>query len=68
LVVIRIRQILGGFALLCQSSPDHVTNISALYTVKKFIVFPAPGQDVTIVTKLFLAGNNLIIPGLGVFG
>jgi hypothetical protein len=37
------------------------------YTVKRVIVFFVPGRDVTI-TKLSLAGNNLIIPGQGEFG
>ncbi len=34
----------------------------ATYTVKKFSDFPLPSRDVT---KLSMAGNNLIIPAKG---
>jgi hypothetical protein len=41
-----------------------------IYTVKKVSDFPVPSQDATnqTLTKLSLAGSNLIIPGQGEFG
>jgi hypothetical protein len=51
----------GSFTAIGMFKPHMNT-----YTVKKVTDFPVPSRDVT--TKLYLAGNNLIIPGQGEFG
>ncbi len=42
--------------------------LTLFYTVKEVSNFPVPDREVTLQTKLSLAGKNLLIPGQWEFG
>jgi hypothetical protein len=54
------------FCIMDIKVPDEQFHRRKNYTLKKFAVFPFPGE--MSLTKLPLAGNKLIIPGQGEFG
>jgi hypothetical protein len=51
--------------LSCVPSNFHVTD-QPIHCKKRLAIFPSPGG--MSLTKLSLAGENLIIPGQGAFG
>ncbi len=70
-------QVFTGYVFICAVCTNFVSGyiqymcsniqIGKTYTVKNVTVFPVPSRDF-LLTKLSLAGNNLIIPGQGELG